>query len=30
MMVSIGQNTAAAEKISTLLERMEHLLEEIV
>ena len=29
MMVSIGQNTAAAEKLTTLLERMEHLLDEI-
>ena len=28
-MVSIGQNTAAAEKLTTLLERMEHLLDEI-
>ena len=29
MMVSIGQNTAAAEKLTALLERMEHLLDEI-
>ena len=28
-MVSIGQNTAAAEKLTALLERMEHLLDEI-
>ena len=27
--MSIGQNTAAAEKLTTLLERMEHLLDEI-
>ena len=29
MMVSIGQNTAAAEKLTALLERMERLLDEI-
>src|SRR5512134_4201473 len=29
MMVSIGQNTTAAEKLTALLERMEHLLDEI-
>jgi uncharacterized protein (UPF0335 family) len=29
MMVSIGQNTSAAEKLTGLLERMEHLLDEI-
>ena len=29
MMVSIGQNTTAAEKLTVLLERMEHLLDEI-
>jgi uncharacterized protein (UPF0335 family) len=29
MMVSIGHNTAAAEKLATYLERMEHLLDEI-
>ena len=28
-MVSIGQNTAAAEKLTAFLERMEHLLDEI-
>jgi hypothetical protein len=29
MMVSIGQNTTAAKKLTALLERMEHLLDEI-